>query len=516
MISVDTKGQEIWGQGQGVATLVNTDEHNPLFIEYGTGQPNSSSDQIPPLGTITVDGSYSIKAATLAPGVSVNVQPMPGVTQWTPSPQQIVAAIQSINVSPDMILPTGDTTGAQDTANIKAKIVALTSGGVAQLSQGTFYVNCSDPILTNLGAGQFIQCAGDHATIINAVGTGDLFAWVNPNNAFSDGRDEGGGLTGGATIDGSGMSGPGVAVHAGDIGGLRFDYRAQHFNQSGGSWGLFLDNRKFWSERYQLNVRVKDCGFAPGDGGHFGFNVSGAVTSTASFKGLQGRFEITEGTNQQDGIVLNNGAHVYDFDLVYVGNFTATGGATAAAALRIIGAVPAGHPGAGTRSNISNGRFDGGPECSAGANPPITFVQGNSSNSVTDCYGNFNWNQNFAGSGITGSGWRYDGQVQGDSSLGTRRSYGDGGLQTLTGNGQTISSIAPSAKLRVSSGVNNYTGIILSPGDKDGQVIWLINVGAGSITFAAVGSNLAQASVVIPPGGQHLQLIWDAFTALWF
>lgn len=404
--------------------------------------------------------------------------------------------------------------GGDDTSTIAA---ILEAGNTPWLLPGTFKITCGNATLTALGPGQYIICSGDLNTIIDAQGSGDLFRWVH-TGAISDGATTGGGLIGGATIDGSACTGAAVAVHAGDINALRFDYRAQHFSKTGGSWGLLMDNANNFTERAHLQVRVKDCGFAGGDGGMAGFTVTspgGLLTSTASFARVKGRLEFTQGSNQQDGLVLANGAHIYDHDLEILGNFQGNAvNATTAAVLRITGTVPAGHPGAGTHSAISNGRLQIGAECSSATNAPATIAQAASSNSITDCYGNVNFNSNFASSGITGPGWKYDGQVQGDTALGTRRYYGETAIQNVTGNGQTIPAILPSAVILVSAAAN-FTGLVLGAGDEPGQVVWLVNVGTGILTFAASGSNIAEGSLGLN-AARAQQLIWDSGTALWY
>lgn len=412
------------------------------------------------------------------------------------------------------LAPSGS--AATDTANLAA---ILAGGTTPWLLPGTFSINCSDPTLTALGPGQYIYASGDLNTIINAQGSGDLFRWVH-TGPISDGTTTGGGLIGGATIDGTACTGAAVGIHAGDINALRFDCRCQHFTRTGGSWGFLFDNANQFTERLDLKIRTKDCGFAGGDGGHVGFTVTspgGLLTSTGSFSRVRGGIDFTAGSNQQDFLVLNNGAHIYDHRLGLTGNHQGNAvNATTAAAIRIIGTVPAGHPGAGSRSQISNGRLDVGIECSSAANSPTTVVQGTSSNSVRDCYGNVNWNNNFTPSGITGAGWKYDGQVQGDTSLGTRRYYGTAPVQNITANGQTIQAIVPSAKIPVTCAAN-FTGLVLSPGDADGQLIYLIGIGTGGLTFAAAGvSNVAKGITAQLQPGDLLECMWDAGTALWY
>jgi hypothetical protein len=60
------------------------------------------------------------------------------------------------------------------------------------------------------------------------------------------------------------------------------------------------------------------------------------------------------------------------------------------------------------------------------------------------------------------------------------------------------------------------TGVILAPGTVDGQTITLINEGAGSITFAASGSNVATGVGSSIEAGTAIRYIWSVRTALWY
>jgi hypothetical protein len=84
--------------------------------------------------------------------------------------------------------------------------------------------------------------------------------------------------------------------------------------------------------------------------------------------------------------------------------------------------------------------------------------------------------------------------------------------QTLS-NGNTIT-LPAGAYVKVTCG-SNVTGIIMTSGSVAGQLIFLYNVSsAGSITFAASGSNVRGGSNVSANGGRLLIMIWDG-TSQW-
>lgn len=111
-VQLDKRPMRVWTKGEGVGTLANTSITNPAYIEYGGSKaPTTSSDQIPPLGSITVDGSHSVEAYSPDTG-GVALQAMPGVIQWSPSPKQVQQQLQ-----PTIITAT-QSTGANGTTTI--------------------------------------------------------------------------------------------------------------------------------------------------------------------------------------------------------------------------------------------------------------------------------------------------------------------------------------------------------------------------------------------------------------
>jgi hypothetical protein len=78
---------------------------------------------------------------------------------------------------------------------------------------------------------------------------------------------------------------------------------------------------------------------------------------------------------------------------------------------------------------------------------------------------------------------------------------------TITTAGVSSTRFAPAAAV---------TGIIMNPGTVDGQSLAVINEGAGSITFAASGSNVADGASDVIPASHASRFIWSTRVALWF
>jgi hypothetical protein len=84
----------------------------------------------------------------------------------------------------------------------------------------------------------------------------------------------------------------------------------------------------------------------------------------------------------------------------------------------------------------------------------------------------------------------------------------------VPGSGGTIAT-ANVASVRF-SGAAAVTGVIMAPGTIDGQKIAIINEGAGSITFAASGSNVADGAGDTILGNTAKEFLWSTRTALWY
>lgn len=101
--------------------------------------------------------------------------------------------------------------------------------------------------------------------------------------------------------------------------------------------------------------------------------------------------------------------------------------------------------------------------------------------------------------------------------IGARQSSPITGVQSIADNGTiTLPTTGTNALVATSSGANK-TGIILTVGVVDGQVITLINNSANSLTFAAAGtSNVADGTGAVLSALTAMRLTWDATSARWY
>lgn len=143
-LRVDGGSQALFAPQAGTTvTVVNSDLLIPMFISTGR-TVNAEDVQVPPLGSITLDGGQWWYASTLNPALAIIGYVIPGGSSWSPSPAQIAAQISltgiNVNVSAAafVITPSGDTTGTKDT---NALTSALALYGAISLAAGTYYVN---------------------------------------------------------------------------------------------------------------------------------------------------------------------------------------------------------------------------------------------------------------------------------------------------------------------------------------------------------------------------------------
>lgn len=86
--------------------------------------------------------------------------------------------------------------------------------------------------------------------------------------------------------------------------------------------------------------------------------------------------------------------------------------------------------------------------------------------------------------------------------------------QTIT-NDATIT--LPTGCNKIVDNAGNVTGIILTAGTNDGQILNLINAGSGSVTFAtAATSNVADGTSAVIATLRAVTLVWDSGAARWF
>lgn len=393
--------------------------------------------------------------------------------------------------------PSGDTTGVADADLIQN---AVTNHSHVILIPGTWYLTCGSVAITD--PGRYIYARG---CVINAVGTGDVFSW-SFSGTYSGLTTVNGGLLGRPVIDGTSAGAGSAGIHAGDIESLEFDVCVKNFSGAG-SVGVHFDNRNYWTERLNARIWANNC--ATG----VLFDVSGATTSTNSYARGQVMCYITQANATFDGVVFNNGAVLYDGTLGIFGNFQSSGSALTSAMLRVTGTVPAGHPGAGNGSAVRNGALWIGAECASGANTPTTIILGGGSNGIGPVIGAVDTGANFTQANLT-FGWIFQGPVSGDTSLMIRPWYGNR-AQTVTANGQTLSVL--NGVLVANPGASNFTGMILATPPQPGMVVWVVNRGTGSLTFAAAGtSNVADGVADVINGGTARGFVWDSASALWY
>jgi hypothetical protein len=308
-----------------------------------------------------------------------------------------------------------DPTGTADSAAaIQAAINAIpAAGGVVYLPPGTYKVASTLTCANKLYA--TIQGAGRWATILNFTGTGDCLRVYN--------SDITGIVTGGSVLDltisgvtaGAGSCG----LHYGDLRGGELRLAVSDFSGAG-SIGVHFDNTFAWTEETFGYIWAAKCTQ------HVVFDVSGATTSTNSYGYTDLLVEINNARANQDGIVLQNGALLYNSRLTLRGNFAGDASAQTSAVLRITGTVPAGHPGAGTGSRINSCYLDLTAECGPqGVNAPQTIAFGTlGTNTLTGCTGVINFASgataftisNYTALGGVGT-FLFSGIVRGDFNL---------------------------------------------------------------------------------------------------
>tara|TARA_Y100001970_G_scaffold293936_1_gene444804 strand:- start:3080 stop:3472 length:393 start_codon:yes stop_codon:yes gene_type:complete len=90
-------------------------------------------------------------------------------------------------------------------------------------------------------------------------------------------------------------------------------------------------------------------------------------------------------------------------------------------------------------------------------------------------------------------------------------------LQTLSGNGETITVLDKGMVIRIDAGGGARTGTILQQGSVDGQIIILVNVGGEKITMAAAGtSNVASGTGCAIDTGTSYLCVYDSTVGDWF
>lgn len=91
------------------------------------------------------------------------------------------------------------------------------------------------------------------------------------------------------------------------------------------------------------------------------------------------------------------------------------------------------------------------------------------------------------------------------------------GVQSIADNGTIALPTTGTNALVATSSAANKTGVILTAGIADGQVITLINNSANSLTFAAAGtSNVADGTSAHLAALTAMRLTWDSTSSRWY
>lgn len=392
-----------------------------------------------------------------------------------------------------VIQPSGDTSGVKDAANINAAVAAVPAqGGTIVLAPSAqWYIECGQVVINR--SGLYINAPG---TYINAVGTGDVIRMYDNSGTFWP--VYGGGITGFPVIDGTSAGAGSCAIHMGDLFRAVCDAGVQNFTGAG-SIGVHFDNANYWTEQLYGRIYAANCTQ------HVVFDVTGATTSTSSFARASLGIYVNQTTASYDGLVLQNGAQVYNGDIALRGNFVGSASALTSAVLRVTGTVPAGHPFAGGFSQVNNCRLEVGCEVNSGfAHVPSTMLFGANGNVISNCYGILDYgggSGTFTAAVRIGNIFPFNGAIRGDSTLqfGAQGfqsgatwnaagglALGDFSTATTIGTGGTISSTKALERVTTSGAV---TGVILAAGSFDGQQLYIVNESGNSITFAASGTS---------------------------
>lgn len=458
--------------------------------------------------------------ATWQPAAPVfPLPPARGPLDYPPGLGPSLGLVQGMTDGSEVVRPLASFNNPQgltdDTPIIQDSITR--TGGQTRLTAGVYQIQTGGLLL--LGPGQWLTGEGIAETLLNFTGSGDCIRQVW-TGAYGSIAPAGGGVAG-MRIDGAGhAAGASAALHAGDIRSLIYDSLYLTNFSGPGDIAAHFDNQYNFTERMSARLEIVNCTQAvvldvtPNTG-------PSPDSSTPSFARCEVEALITTFALTQQGVILQNGAALYDGRLTILGNFTGAAAGAPGAVLTITGTVPAGHPGAGAGSRIEFGHVDIGAESTAGAVTPQTISFGAASNIIVDTQGVLDFGavnaavftrSNLAAAGAT---FRHNGTILGDPSLPATVQYGTHTVGAPLGNGSTIfanqgGNVAVSTAAAVSS-------IILAPGSRDGQQLTVVNTSANTITFdvAAVSHVASGASAVIAAAAGAV-FIWNAAQALWY
>ena len=223
------------------------------------------------------------------------------------------------------------------------------------------------------------------STVWNWTGTGTCFRHYSTTEAAAYPLTPASAGIFGITIDGTNATGASNGFRIGDLFQYRVDIAVQNFTIAGSN-GVLFDNQYYYTEQLSGTIYAFNCV------NHVVFNVGGATTSTQSFARPDLTIYINQGNANYNGVVVQNGALLYDGEIHIRGNFLNSSSAVTSAILTVTGTVPAGHGGAGQYSAIQSCNLDIQVETYyqvGWTNAPQTIVLGTPSygNYINGCYG---------------------------------------------------------------------------------------------------------------------------------
>jgi hypothetical protein len=418
---------------------------------------------------------------------------------------KVITALLAMSAT-DYVTPTGDPTGVDDAGYLNE---VISGGGTPVMGPGTYYWAAGDVVITN--PAQSIWGSGHQATIVSAVGTGDILRQYGTGSSSTQA-----GALKGFTIDGTNAGAGSAGFHIGDGFQYELDIRAQNFTGAG-STGVWLDNQYTYTEQVTGRIYV-----ANNSNGVVLDNSTGTSLSpdaTGSFDRFAAQIYLVSG-GAGNGVTLQNGAVIVDpAGFGIWGNMTTA--LTQYACLTLTGSnVANGY------SLIKNGSFCIGVELrNAGGSTvaPYTIYFGTpGSNLIENCAGviDFGANATFANSNNFGGGnasFQFDGPVIGDTDL--IRSIGVGqqvyNMPALS-NGTTINTRFASFVRVTNTGA--VTGCGLQGFNPDsGHIITIFNIGTGSVTMASAGtSKVADGTADAIQPNTAATYHWNFNNSLWY
>ena len=267
--------------------------------------------------------------------------------------------------------------------------------------------------------------------IIAFTGTGDCIRQYSTSSTQVI-NGIGGGVIGSGKIDGANAGAGSAGIHVGDILQLRLEIVVQNFTGVG-DIGVHFDNQYYWCEQMYARLLIHNCTTG------VVFDVSGNTTSTGSYgRGIIDIFLDQTLTAGQNGVVLQNGALLYDGRLGIYGNFIGSSSALTNAVLTLTGTTPSGH--AGSYSYITACEITIGVEVASGySHNPYTMIFGaNNYLNVSTGMIDFGGAGTFASCTTNYGNFNFQGRVRGDNALMTGQYYGQAPEQTVSANGQTL------------------------------------------------------------------------------